>query len=191
LQWASTDAGDGRLGRRGQEGDVGGGGHRGDVRVGQQLRVADEQEPAGPGEAPQGLHGADDLTDLGGSAVVGPPEHRDGSVGGGGHAGLDLFQVGAAVLGVAEPGPGEVLVDARVVAVQADRGHVPVQLGHVDAVAADRGGPDRPGHLVQDRGQRVQRPGDPVVVEDLGSDPEGVLHGELPAPLPEVDHRGR
>jgi hypothetical protein len=90
-----------------------------------------------------------------------------------------------------EPGPGEVLVGDLVVAVQADRGHVPVQLGHVDAVGGDRGGPDRPGHLVQDRGQRVQRPGDPVVVQHLGRHRERVLDGELPGPLPEVDHRGR
>jgi len=140
-----------RLGRRGQEGHVRRGGHRGDVVVGQQLRVAYEQEPAWSGQPSQGLHRADDLGDLRGTTVVGPPEHRDRTVRGGGHAGLDLFQVGASVLGMTEPGPGEVVVGDLVVAVQADRGHVPVQLGHVDAVGGDRGGPDRAGHLFQDR----------------------------------------
>jgi hypothetical protein len=52
-------------------------------------------------------------------------------------------------------------------------------------------GPDRPGGLFQDRGQRVQCPGDPVVAPHIGLHTQGVRDGELAGPLPEVDHRGR
>jgi hypothetical protein len=87
------------LGRRGDEADPGGD-HRGQVRIGDQLRVADQQEAPLAGEAGQCFHGGDDLGDLPGSAVIGIVPERHGAIRADRQAGLDLLQIRAPVLGV-------------------------------------------------------------------------------------------
>ena len=66
-----------------------------------------------------------------------------------------------------------------------------MQLRDVDAERGDRGRPDRAGHLLQHRGQRVQRPGDAVVVEHVRIQAQHLRDRELPRPRPNVDHRRR
>jgi hypothetical protein len=58
------------------------------------------------------------------TAAVGLPEQRHRFVGGGSDAGLDLLEVGAAVLEVAEARLRVLLIAGLEVAVEADRGHV-------------------------------------------------------------------
>ncbi len=146
---------------------------------------------AGPGDG----HGVLDdavaaaLFGRAGGVAFGDVGHR--TAGGGGGAGLDLLEIGPAVLRMTELGLREVGVTGRVVAVEADRGHVPVQLRHVDAVRPDRGRPDRAGHLLGHRRQRIQRPRDAVVVEHARIQAQRVLDGELARPRRHVDHRRR
>ncbi|HEY6798607.1 MAG TPA: deoxyribodipyrimidine photo-lyase, partial [Kineosporiaceae bacterium] len=132
------------------------------------------------GELLQGLHRAHHLADLPGPAVVGPVEDRHAAVPGHRQAGLDLLQVRATVLGMTELGDRELLVGLGVGPVQRDRGHVPVHPGHLQPERLDRRQTHRPGDLVQDRGDRVQRPTCPVVVQRLGRHPEHLTDRPLP-----------
>jgi hypothetical protein len=148
-------------------------------------------ERAGPGELAERFHRPGDLGDLPGATVIGPVEHRHPTVTGDGKPCLDLLEVGSPVLRVPEPGRSEARLRVCVSTEQADRGHVPVQPGRVQAERADRGGPDRPDDAGQLRGDRVQRPADPVVVERGRIDPEDLLHGPLAGPLLDVHQRRR
>ena len=135
------------LGRRGHEGHpvaV----HCGQVRIRDQLGVPDDQQPALRRHALQGLHHGYDLADLAGTAVEGPVKHRDTAVPADRDPGLNLLQIQAAVLGMAELRSGEPVLVLRVLAVHRDRGHIPVHPGHIDPERPDRRHPDRPGDLV-------------------------------------------
>src|SRR6266545_2333582 len=68
-----------------------------------------------------------------GAAVVGAVEdgHPAVLVAGDRQAGLDLLEVGAAVLGMAVSRRGEAVVGVGVGAVQRDRRQIPVQPGHL------------------------------------------------------------
>jgi len=94
------------LGSRGDEVHLGGD-HGGKVGVGDQLGVPDQQEPPLAGELLERGHRPGDLGDLPGAAVVGAVEDGHATLAADPKAGLDLLEVGAAVLGMAEPGRDE------------------------------------------------------------------------------------
>ncbi|GAA3376777.1 hypothetical protein GCM10020367_49800 [Streptomyces sannanensis] len=164
---------------------------RGDVRIGHQLGVRDEQEVLAVGDLPQGLHRADDLGDLPGAAVVDAMKDRDPAVAGDGEPGLDLLQIHPPVLGVTVLDLREPVLLVLERAEERHRGHVPVDLADVDAELRDGLGTDRAGDLVQVRGDRVQGAGEPVVVQQLGIDTEDLLHRPLPRPVLHPDHGRR
>jgi hypothetical protein len=180
------------LGGRRDEADLGVG-HGPQVGVGEQLGVTHQQQPLGAGQLLERGHGADDLGDLAGAAVVGAVEDGDPAVwvAGDRQAGLDLLEVGAAVLGMAMVGSREPVGGVGVGAVQRDRREVPVQPGNVQAEHADRAGADRPDDVVQLRRGRVQGPADAVIVEHGRLDPPDLLHGPLAGPVLDVDQRRR
>ena len=165
--------------------------HRGDVGVGDEFRVTDQQEAAGPGEGLQPVHGVHDLGDFPGAAVVGAVQQRDGAVGGHSDTGLDLFEVGAPVFGVAVGRGRMILIDLVVGAVQGDRGHVPVQAGHVDTERVYGLGADRSDDVLDLGCDGVQGPAQTVVVEGVGRDRVDLLHGPVPRPVGHGDHRLR
>jgi hypothetical protein len=106
-------------------------------------------------------------------------EYGHAAVAGYGQAGLDLFEVGSAVLGMAVPRLDETGLDVVVGAVQRDRGHVPVQAGHVDAERGDRGGAHRPDNAVQPGRDGIQSAANAVVVQHGGVDAEDLGHRPL------------
>jgi len=61
--------------------------------------------------------------------------------------------------------------------------------GHVDPELLDRRCSDRPGDLVQIRADRVQRPTDPIIVEQLGLNTERLTDGPVPGPRLDVHQR--
>jgi hypothetical protein len=117
----------------------------------------------------------------------------DGETTIGGHRepGLDLFQVHPPVLGVSVPDHRErvVLVLPGVGAMDGHAGHVPVQPTHIDAELRDRPRPDRARELFQVRGNRVQRAGEAVVIEQVRLDAEDLLHRPGPRPVPDPHQR--
>ena len=121
-------------------------------------RLAARVELLRPGDLLQAVHRPGHLGDLGRPAAVRLGEDGDPAVGAGGDPRLDLQQVFRAVLGVPVGGGRVVFIGAGVGAVQREAGHVPVQLADVDAEGADRAGRDRPGDLLQVRGDRIERP---------------------------------
>ena len=157
--------------------------------MGDQLGIAHHQETTLAGDAPQRLQGPDDLVHLAGAAVVGPVKDGHATVGGDAETGLDLAQVGPAVLGMAEARLGECLFGHLVGAEQADRGHVPVDAGHVEAEGGHRPGTDRADDAGQLGGHRVEGSPDAVVVERVGRDAEDLLHRPRPGPVLHVDQR--
>jgi hypothetical protein len=159
------------LGRRSDEVHLGGQ-DVAQVGVGDQLGVAHQQEPPFGGQLVQRPHRPGDLGDLAGAAVVGPVEDGHAPVAADPKAGLDLFEVGAAILGMAEPGRDEALLGLLVGAVQRDRGHVPVQPRDLEAEGGDRAGADRPHQLVEFGRDGVQGTPDAVVVERVGAIPK-------------------
>jgi hypothetical protein len=94
------------LGRRRDKVDLGGQ-QVAQVGVGDQLGVPNDEEAARPGQLAQRPHRPGDLGDLPGAAVIGVMPHRHAAVAADRKADLDLLQVGAAVLGMAEPGGDE------------------------------------------------------------------------------------
>ena len=178
------------LGRRRDEGHPASV-HGGQVRIRDQLGVPDDQQPALGGHLLQGLHHRNDLADLACAAVEGPVEHRDAAVPADRDPGLDLLQVRAPVLGMTELRSGKPFLAVLVLTVHRDRGHVPVQPGHIDPERLDRRHPDRPGDLVQMRGDRIQRPPDPVIIEQPGLHPERLTHRPVPRPRLDMHQRRR
>src|SRR5260370_8696581 len=71
------------------------------------------------------------------------------------------------------------------------RTHVPVQPGRVHPELADRRRADRAGDLVQLRGDRIQRPGDPVIVEHVRLAAVRLLHRHRRRPFPPPPHPPR
>ena len=179
-----------RGGQRRDEADLPGG-HRRRVRPGDQLGVAHQQERARPGDLLQRGHRPGDLGHLPGPAVIGVVEDRDPAVGGHGQPGLDLLQIRAAVLRMPPPRRRVLLVRFRVGAVQRDRGHVPVQPGHVHPELADRRRPDRAGDLIQMRSDRVQGTAEPVIVEQARLDAVHLVHRHRRCPRLHLHQRGR
>ena len=70
--------------------------------------------------------------------------HRHATLAGDRQPGLDLLEVGPAILGMPEPRGDEPLLGLLVGAVQRDRGHVPVQPGDLQPEGGDRVGPTEP-----------------------------------------------
>lgn len=103
--------------------------------------------------------------------------------------GLDLLEIRASVLRVPVPGLRISLLLDLVVPVQGDRRHVPVQLGAVDAELGDRLSPDRADDPLDLRRDGVQRPAEPVVVEQVRFDTEDLLHRPLPGPVADLHQR--
>jgi hypothetical protein len=64
-----------------------------------------------------------------------------------------------------------------------------VQPGHIHPELADRRCPHAAGDLVQVRGDRIQRAGDPVVIEQLRGDAIRLIHGHRRGPLLHPHHR--
>jgi hypothetical protein len=171
----------GLAGRR-DEADLGGV-HRQDVAAAEQLGVADQQHLAGAGQLLQALHRPDHLSDLPGATVKGSMPHRHATIAADRDPGLDLLEIGPAVLGLAPLGRGKASLDLLVDPVQRHRGHIPVQPGHINPEHRDRPRPHRPDHLVQLRCHGVQRPPDPVVVERVGGDTKDLLDRPLTCPV--------
>ena len=167
------------------------GSHRRRVRVGDQLRIARQQKRARPGDLLQRGHRPGDLRHLRRPAVVGAVEDRYPAVPADRQPGLDLLQIRPAVLRMPPPRRRVLLIRLRVGAVQRNRGQIPVQPGHIHTEPGDRRRPDTAGDLVQMRGDRVQRPGDPVVVEQLRRDAVRLLHRHRRRPLVHPQHRRR
>jgi hypothetical protein len=164
-------------------------GHRREIAIGDQLGVADHEQPPTTGQLLQLFHGPDDLSHLARAAVEDAREQRDGAVPGDGDPGLDLLEIGAAILGMAVLGGREPLGDLVIVAVQGDRGHVPAHPGSLDAERLDRGQSHRPDQVIKLRGDRVQGPADPIVVEQFGIDTEHLAHRPGSGPLLHVHQR--
>jgi hypothetical protein len=90
------------------------------------------------------------------------------------------------------PPPRRVLlVRLRVGAVQRDRGHVPVQPGHVHPELADRRRPDRADGLIQVRSDRVQGTAEPVIVEQVRLDAIHLVHRHRRCPRLHLHQRRR
>ena len=177
-------------GQRCDEADLPGG-HRRHVGPGDQLGIADQQELPGPGDRLQRRHRPDDLGYLRRPAVIGVVEHRDPAVPGHRQPGLDLLQIRAPVLGVAPARRRIASGGARIGAVQRDRGHIPVQPGHIHPEPSDRRRPDAAGDLVQMRGDRVQGTGDPVIIQQAGLDAVRLVHRHRRRPRLHPHHRRR
>jgi hypothetical protein len=90
---------------------------------------------------------------------------------------------------MAEAGCGEAVVHAGVGAEQGDRGHVPVQPGHVQRERRDCAQPDGADDLSQDRRERVQCPADPVAVEGVRGCPERLADRPGPGSVGHVHQR--
>ncbi len=164
----------------------------GDVGVGHQFGVGDHQELVSAGHRFEVVHRSDDLADLGGGATEDPGVHGDAAVGRHRKPGLDLFQIQAPVLGM------PVATDERVLlvlllggegAMDGHAGHIPVQPGDVDPELGDRPGTDRARDGLQLRGDRVQRAGQTVVVEQVRCDAEDLLHRPGAGPVPDPHQR--
>ena len=162
---------------------------RGDVVVADQLGVADQQELLRPGDLLQGVHRPGHLGDLGVPAAVGAGVDGDPAVAGGGDARLDLQQVGPAVFGVPVGGGRVVLIGQVVGAVKREAGHVPVQLADVDAEGADRADRDRPGDLLQVRGDRIEGAAQLVVVQRERGDAQDLRDRPVAGPVLDVHQR--
>ncbi len=189
VQGREQALGDAGGGQRGDEGDPGLV-HRGGVGPGDEFGVADQEVPLG-GDRLQTGHRVHDLADLGGAAVEGAVEDRDPAVGGDRQPGLDLLEIRAPVLGM-PPGRRRILLfDLGERAVHRDRGHIPVQSGHVQAERADRRRGDRAGDAVQLWGDGVQRAGEPVVAQHGGGDGEDLVYRPLAGPVRDPQQRGR
>ncbi|UBU16377.1 hypothetical protein [Nonomuraea gerenzanensis] len=96
------------------------------------------------GQPLQRLHRADDLADLAGPAVGGAVKDRDRPIGADRRPGLDLFEIRPAVLGMAELRRGEAGLGLLVVALQRDRGEIPVQAPTSMPSASIAAGPTEP-----------------------------------------------
>ncbi|GAA3805130.1 hypothetical protein GCM10022226_26300 [Sphaerisporangium flaviroseum] len=176
------------LGRRCDEGDLLAV-HRGQIRIRDQLGVADHQQPPAASELLQRLHRADDLPDLARASVERAMEDRDCAITADGDPGLNLLQVRAAVLGMTKLRRRESRRGLNVVAVQGDRGHVPVHAGHIDAEPLDHDQPDRSDQVIEVRGDRVERPADPIIVEQYRIDTERFLNRPVLRPGLHVHQR--
>jgi hypothetical protein len=178
------------LGRWGDEADLGRD-HGGKVGVGDKLGVPDQQQPPPAREFLERGHRPHDLGDLPGAAVIGPVEHRHGTITCDRQARLDLLQIGPAVLGVAVVGHDEPLLGLGIGPIQRDRRKVPVQPGHIQPEHTDRSRADRPHDLLQLLGDRVQRAAHAVIVERGRVDPPDLPHGPLLGPVLDVNQRRR
>ena len=123
--------------------------------------------------------------------MVGAVEDRDPAVPADRQPGLDLLQIGPAVLRMPPPRRRILLIRLRVRAIQRDRGQIPVQPRHIDAELGDRRRPGTAGDRVQLRGDRIQRPGDPVIVEQIRRDAIRLLHRHRRRPLVHPQHQRR
>ena len=164
---------------------------RGNVVVADQLGVPDQEELLRPGDLLQGGHRRGHLGDLGVPAAVGVMVDGDPAVAGGGDPGLDLQQVGSAVFGVPVSRGRVVLVGLLVGTVQREAGHVPVQLADVNAEGADRADRDRPGDLLQSRGDRIKGAAQLVVVQRERGDAQDLRDRPVAGPVRDVDQRSR
>jgi hypothetical protein len=129
------------------------------------------------------------LGDLPGPAVVSSVEDRDAAVAGDRQAGLDLFEVGAAVLGMPELRCGVVGVDLVVGPIQRDRGHVPVKPGGVQPEHRDHLRTNRSHDVIEFGSDRVQCPPDPIIVEQSWVDAKDFLDRMLACPVGHPDQR--
>ena len=154
----------------------------GHVLAGGQLAVRDVEEVRPADQLHQAVPGGDVRLVVGRVAVQQAVRERHRPVGADGQREHELLQIGAMVLGVAQRGGRGRLAAARaavrafVVAVQADRRRVVVQLRAVDVELGD--------HAEHQRGQQrapigvkelIKRPAEPVVVEQpqiLAAEPE-------------------
>ncbi len=118
-------------------------------------------------------------------------EHRDPAVPADRQPGLDLPQIRPAILGMPPPRRRVLLISLRVRAIQRDRGQIPVQPRHINAKFRDRRRPHTADDLVQMRGNRIQRPGDPVIVEQPRLDAIRLIHRHRRRPLLHPHHRRR
>ncbi len=117
---------------------------------------------------------------------------RDAAVRSDREACLDLQQVWAAVLRVPEAGLDVIRIRRSIGAIEADRGHVPVDASHIDAELSDRLGSDGADDACQLGSHRIERPTDAVIVQDLGSDGEHLFDRPGPGPVLDMDKwRGR
>lgn len=57
------------------------------------------------------------------------------------------------------------------------------QPGHIDPELTDRSRPDRARDVLQLQSDRIQRPGQKIIVEQTGLDPEDLLHRPAPGPV--------
>ena len=165
--------------------------HRRRVGIRDQLRIAHQQERPRPGDLPQRGHRPHHLGHLRGPALIGAVEHRDPAIPADRQPGLDLPQIRPAVLGMPPPRRRVLQVSLRVGPVQGNRGQIPVQPRHIHAELRNRRRPHTAGDLVQMRGDRIQRPGDPVVIEQLRGDAIRLIHRHRRSPLLHPHHRRR
>lgn len=162
-----------------------------DVRVGHQLGIGDHQELLLTGHAPQVLHRPDDLADLGRAAAEDTGVDGDTAVGGHREPGLDLLEVHPPVLGmpVTDHRVLLILVLDGVGAMDGHTGHVPVQPGDVDPELGDRPCADGARDLLQNRRDRIQGPGQMVVVEQDRVNAEDLLHRPGTGPVADPHQR--
>jgi hypothetical protein len=66
-----------------------------------------------------------------------------------------------------------------------------VQPGHIHPELGDRRRPHTADDLIQIRGDRIQRPGNPVIIEQLGEDAVRLVHGHRRRPLLHPHQRRR
>ena len=117
--------------------------------------------------------------------------HRDPTITRHRDPGLDLLEIRAPVFRMTIPRGRKRRVTVRIGAVQGDRGHVPMQPGHIDPERCNRRRTDRPDDLLGPSGDRVQRPTQAVVIEHIGRHPEDFRHRPQPGPVRDPDHRRR
>ena len=165
--------------------------HRRRVRIRDQLGVAHQQERPRPGDLFQCGHRPGDLGHLRGAAAVGAVENRDPPISADRQPCLDLLQIRPPVLGMPPPRRRVLLIRLRVRAIQRDRRQVPVQPRHIHTELGDRRRPHPAHDRIQLRRDRVQRPGDPVIVEQLRGDAIGLLHRHRRRPVLHPQHRCR
>src|SRR6266567_581462 len=108
------------------------------------LGVAHQQHLPGARKLLQRGHRADHLRDLSRAAVIGAMPHRHATVTADPKAGLDLLEIGSAILWLAPLGRGNPSLHLVVDAIQRNRGHVPVQPGHINPEHRDRPRPTDP-----------------------------------------------